>query len=102
MSKFSRLLEEAKQGKESPAPMESADVESKPARTKAKATASRPATKAAGKPTGRRSDPNYIGVFAYIPKTLNEDVKTRLVKSKEHDFSSLVETLLQQWFSKQH
>lgn len=96
MSKFSRLLEEAKQGKESPAP-----VESEPASAKARATR-KPATKAAGKPTGRRSDPNYIGVFAYIPKTLNEDVKTRLVKSKEHDFSSLVETLLQQWLSKQH
>lgn len=97
MSKFSRLLEEAKQGKESPTP-----VESKPTPTKARATASRSATKPAGKPTGRRSDPNYIGVFAYIPKTLNEDVKTRLVKSKEHDFSSLVEALLQQWLSKQH
>lgn len=97
MSKFSRLLEEAKQGTESPTP-----VESKPTPTNARAIASRSATKPAGKLTGRRSDPNYIGVFAYIPKTLNEDVKTRLVKSKEHDFSSLVETLLQQWLSKQH
>ena len=95
MSKFSRFLEEAKQGKESPAP-----ASSKPAKAAAKAKAGKPAAKQ-GKATGRRSDPNYIGVFAYIPKILNEDVKTRLVKSKEHDFSSLVETLLQQWLSKQ-
>lgn len=97
MSKFSRLLEEAKQGKESPVP-----TESKPAPTKARAMAGKPATRTVGKPIGRRSDPNYIGVFAYIPKTLNEEVKSRLIKSKEHDFSSLVETLLQQWLSKQH
>jgi hypothetical protein len=95
MSKFSRLLEEAKQGKESPAL-----ASSKPVPAKAKAKANKP-TAREGKATGRRSDPNYVGVFAYIPKTLNEDVKTLLVKNKEHDFSSLVETLLQQWLSKQ-
>lgn len=95
MSKFSSLLEEAKKDKQSPTP-----AAPKPAAAKAKGTTDKPAVRQ-GKAVGRRSDPNYIGVFAYIPKILNDDVKTRLIKNKDLDFSSLVETLLQQWLSKQ-
>ncbi|MEM9949169.1 MAG: hypothetical protein AAF810_24305 [Cyanobacteria bacterium P01_D01_bin.36] len=48
------------------------------------------------KATGKRSDPNYIQVGAYIPKELNKDVKRSLV-DYEGDFSDLVTQLLEEW-----
>ena len=48
------------------------------------------------KKTGKRSDPNYIQVGAYIPRTLNEDVKIKLVRH-EGDFSDLITELLEKW-----
>lgn len=52
------------------------------------------------KATGKRSDPNYIQVGAYIPKELNKDVK-RLLVDTEGDFSNLVTELLEQWVKQQ-
>ena len=48
------------------------------------------------KATGKRSDPNYIQVGAYIPIELNKHVKRRLVDTNQ-DFSDLVAELLDQW-----
>jgi len=48
------------------------------------------------KATGKRSDPNYIQVGAYIPKELNKEVKRALV-DYEGDFSDLVTQLLEDW-----
>ncbi|MBD1914440.1 MULTISPECIES: hypothetical protein [Cyanophyceae] len=48
------------------------------------------------KATGKRSDPNYIQVGAYIPIELNKSVKRRLVDT-DQDFSELVAELLAQW-----
>lgn len=48
------------------------------------------------KKTGKRSDPNYIQVGAYIPRTLNEDVKIKLVRH-DGDFSDLITELLEKW-----
>jgi hypothetical protein len=48
------------------------------------------------KATGKRSDPNYIQVGAYIPKDLNKDVK-RLLVDADGDFSDLVTKLLREW-----
>ncbi|MEO0374489.1 MAG: hypothetical protein AAF329_07600 [Cyanobacteria bacterium P01_A01_bin.17] len=48
------------------------------------------------KATGKRSDPNYIQVGAYIPKDLNKEVKRQLV-DYEGDFSDLVMELLERW-----
>jgi hypothetical protein len=48
------------------------------------------------KSTGKRSDPNYIQVGAYIPKDLNKEVKRALV-DYEGDFSDLVTQLLEEW-----
>ena len=50
------------------------------------------------KKTGKRSDPNYIQVGAYIPRTLNEDVKIKLVRH-DGDFSDLITELLEKWVS---
>lgn len=48
------------------------------------------------KTKGKRSDPNYIQVGAYIPKELNKDVK-RLLVDADKDFSELVTELLEKW-----
>ncbi|WOD37392.1 hypothetical protein [Nodosilinea sp. E11] len=48
------------------------------------------------KATGKRSDPNYIQVGAYIPIELNKCVKRQLVDT-DKDFSELVAELLEQW-----
>lgn len=48
------------------------------------------------KATGKRSDPSYIQVGAYIPIELNKSVKRRLVDT-DQDFSELVAELLDQW-----
>ena len=48
------------------------------------------------KATGKRSDPNYIQVGAYIPIELNKNVKRRLVDT-DQDFSELVAELLDKW-----
>ncbi len=48
------------------------------------------------KATGKRSDPSYIQVGAYIPIELNKSVKRLLVDS-DHDFSELVTDLLTAW-----
>jgi len=49
---------------------------------------------------GKRSDPDYIQVGAYIPKALNKDVK-RLLVDVDQDFSELVAELLQKWVKRQ-
>ncbi len=90
-SKFKELFQEAKRTEQSPA--------KQPAKRTIKKAAKAVSVRTRG--TGRRSDPNYIGVFAYIPKTVNEDVKEKLFKRKDLDFSGLVEDLLSQWLSKQ-
>ncbi|NEP15456.1 MAG: hypothetical protein F6J97_00970 [Leptolyngbya sp. SIO4C1] len=50
------------------------------------------------KKTGKRSDPNYIQVGAYIPKALNEEVKIKLVRHSG-DFSDLITELLEKWIA---
>lgn len=46
--------------------------------------------------TGKRSDPNFTQVGAYIPKTLHRQVK-RLLIDEDGDLSDLVTQLLQEW-----
>lgn len=48
------------------------------------------------RPTGKRSDPKYTQVSAYIPKDLYRRVKVELV-SRDQNFSELVSQLLQEW-----
>lgn len=45
---------------------------------------------------GKRSNPDYEQVGAYIPKELNKRVKRRLI-DEEIDFSELVAQLLEEW-----
>ena len=46
---------------------------------------------------GKRSDPNYVQVGVYVPKTLHLEVKKLLLEHPEMDMSDLVGELLQVW-----
>ncbi len=52
-----------------------------------------------GRPAGgKRNNPDYEQVAAYIPKELNKRVKMRLLElDKPREFSELVEFLLKKW-----
>ena len=57
-----------------------------------------------GRPRGRRSNPDYTQISAYIPLDLLLEVQTELLKERKSkrqrratDVSSLVEQLLQKW-----
>jgi len=48
------------------------------------------------KGNGKRSDPAYNQVGAYVPKDLYMNVKEKLVR-EDRDFSDLVTDLLREW-----
>jgi hypothetical protein len=50
-----------------------------------------------GRPPGKRSDPAYQQVTAWIRKTTYQLVRERLLKEERREFSVLVEDLLQDW-----
>lgn len=52
--------------------------------------------KRSGRAKGKRSDPNYTQVGAYIPKALDKAVKRKLL-DEDMDFSELVAQLLEGW-----
>lgn len=85
VSMFDKLAQQRQKAKATPQPEPAAPEEPKRRQRKA---------------TGKRSDPNYIQVGAYIPKELNKDVKRALVDA-EGDFSDLVTELLEQWVKQQ-
>lgn len=83
-SKFKGILERAKE-RESTMPAEEAPPPS-------------PAPKKRGRPSGKRSDAEYVQVTAYIHKDTHRDVKIELLKSGDgKDFSELVDSLLANW-----
>ena len=51
-----------------------------------------------GRPTGKRSDPDYEQVTAYIKKATHIDIKIALLQDGQgREFSELVEDLLSEW-----
>lgn len=65
----------------SPAPPEAAPIERRP-----------------GRPRGKRSDPGYVQVTAYIPDELHHNVKLALLQERKgREFSELVGELLTEW-----
>ena len=50
-----------------------------------------------GRPPGKRSDPAYQPVTAWIRKTTYQAVRERLLREGRGEFSVLVEDLLQGW-----
>ena len=53
-----------------------------------------------GRPRGKRSNPEYEQVTAYIPTSLYTQVKLRLIEQDRKEFSTLVEELLNNWIQK--
>ncbi len=47
-----------------------------------------------GRPAGKRSNPDYAQVTAYIPRALYDEVKILLIRAGGREFSELVEALL--------
>ncbi|MBE9196093.1 hypothetical protein IQ219_12430 [Synechocystis sp. LEGE 06083] len=59
-------------------------------------------SQAKAKTKGKRSDPDYGQVSAYIRKETYRNVKIALLQEAEkRDFSDLVEALLSEWLSNQ-
>ena len=50
---------------------------------------------------GKRLNPDYSQVTAYIPKTLHNETKVNLIRQGNREFSELVEELLSVWNQKQ-
>lgn len=96
MSKFRGVLDAARgrerEEEESPAAR-------KGARKKVPAPPAAPAAKRGrGRPTGKRSDPDYEQVTSYIRRQTYADVKIELIREgQKREFSELVEELLSKW-----
>jgi hypothetical protein len=51
-----------------------------------------------GRPPGKRSNPDYVQVTAYIPSDLHHNIKLALLQDRKgQEFSELVEELLETW-----
>lgn len=51
-----------------------------------------------GRPSGKRSDPEYVGFTTYIRKSTHHEVKPALLQEKKgRELSELVEELLASW-----
>jgi hypothetical protein len=50
-----------------------------------------------GRPPGKRSDPEYQPVTAWIRKATYQAVRERLLREGRGEFSVLVEELLREW-----
>jgi hypothetical protein len=90
VSKFSGIFEAAKD--QSPAPRQKRTPK---ASARAAATVS---SRRRGRPPGKRSDPDYEAITAYIRKDTHRDVKITLLQMGHgQEFSELVEELLAKW-----
>jgi len=59
-----------------------------------------PAPKKRGRPAGKRSDPGYVQVTAYIPSELHHNIKVALLQERQgREFSELVAELLTDWLA---
>lgn len=92
MSKFKNILNAAKDRE--PESVES--VESKPSQQPKES----PPAKKRGRPKGKRSNPDYEQVTAYIRRDTYKATKIALLEEEEGDFSDLVESLLAEWLDR--
>lgn len=84
MSKFDKILSTAKGRDKSSTKKPSPAVDS--------------TSKRRGRPTGKRSDPDYEQTTAYIRKDTHRHVKIALLEEGEgREYSELVEELLSKW-----
>lgn len=95
MSKGNRFqaLSAAIKGEDLPEVQQEENVSAEPA------SSINPAVAKRGRARGKRSNPDFEQVGAYIPKALNLEVK-RLLLEEDIDFSELIAKLLQKWVDK--
>lgn len=102
-SKFSALLNARK---EEPKFEPEAPASKPPSRTKAVTAASGAGETAPkrqrGRPkaNGKRLNPGYTQITAYIPADLHTETKINLIRSGKREFSILIEELLTTWNKK--
>lgn len=104
MSRFKGILDDAKHrqaepvaGPEPPTPLTPVDVAPPPRPSPAPPIES-PPTRKPGRPPGKRSDPGFVQVTAYIPDDLHHNVKLALLQERKgREFSELVGELLTSW-----
>jgi hypothetical protein len=90
-SKFKGILDRAKERE--PETMHEEQPSPSPAPPKAGSS-----PKKRGRPSGKRSDTDYVQVTAYIQKDTHREVKIALLKAGgDKDFSELVDSLLAGW-----
>jgi len=53
-----------------------------------------------GRPSGKRTNPDYQQVTVYLPRALHDQVKIKLIQEGRKEFSELVENLLINWIYK--
>jgi hypothetical protein len=53
-----------------------------------------------GRKPAKHSNPDYVQMTVYVPRSLRNSVKARLAE-QEMEFSGLVETMLSDWLAKQ-
>lgn len=86
MSKFKGILDAAK-AKEQEKSIPSSEISSDSTSSSRR-----------GRPPGKRSNPNYEQVTAYVKRETYKNIKISLLKQDEFsDFSELVEALLSEW-----
>ena len=103
MSKFKNILKAAQdREKEPPAAKPEEKPTKKPQEKSDSAIEPSPPPQKRGRPKGKRSNPDYEQVTAYIKKKTYKQTKIALLEQEEvEDFSGLVEKLLSEWLSTQ-
>lgn len=101
MSKFKSLLDTVKGREPEPEPEkppQDSDVNhKKPVVRQEPIVEAQPEPKR-GRPKGKRSDPDYEQVTAYIRKDTHASIKIALLQEgQKREFSELVQELLEQW-----
>jgi hypothetical protein len=97
--RFANLARQARGEEDTPVP--EPEVSSTESTTEISAS---PEQKKRGRPSGRRSDPDYTQISAYIPLELLHEVQDLLLQERRRkklrsgiDVSGLVEDLLKEW-----
>lgn len=73
-------------------------ISPKPLVVTTEVSTTQPPTKKMGRPGGKRSDPDYTQVTAYIRGNVHRDVKVALLlEDKGQEFSELINDLLTDW-----
>lgn len=109
MSRFDEMMKTAKQRGPTP-PTADPDPAPAPKSRQAETTGRHspappepPAARRPGRPTGKKSDPTFEQVTAYVPRELYGEVRGALWKDHDRrEFSSLVEELLREWLESQN